>query len=42
MILSVKNTLNVQKGDQVVIGLEAKPLLVISFLLYVFRKQSCP
>jgi sigma-E factor negative regulatory protein RseC len=36
MILSVKNTLNVQKGDQVVIGLEAKPLLVISFLLYVF------
>ncbi len=36
MVLTVKNTLNVQKGDQVVIGLEAKPLLVISFLLYVF------
>lgn len=36
MILSVKNTLNVAKGDQVVIGLEAKPLLIISFLLYVF------
>lgn len=36
MVLAVKNTLNVQKGDQVVIGLETKPLLVISFLLYVF------
>ncbi len=36
MIVSVKNTLNVKKGDQVVIGLETKPLLVITFLLYVF------
>jgi sigma-E factor negative regulatory protein RseC len=36
MTLTVKNTLNVAKGDQVVIGLETKPLLVISFLLYVF------
>ena len=36
MVLAVKNTLNVQKGDQVVIGLETKPLLVISFLLYIF------
>jgi sigma-E factor negative regulatory protein RseC len=36
MVLSVKNTLHVQKGDHVVIGLETKPLLVISFLLYIF------
>jgi sigma-E factor negative regulatory protein RseC len=36
MTLAVKNTLNVAKGDQVVIGLDTKPLLVISFLLYVF------
>lgn len=36
MTVTVKNTLNVKKGDHVVIGLETKPLLVISFLLYVF------
>ncbi|MFA5903255.1 MAG: SoxR reducing system RseC family protein [Desulfobacula sp.] len=36
MVIAVKNTLNVKKGDQVVIGLETKPLLVVTFLLYVF------
>ena len=36
MMIAVKNTLNVNKGDQVVIGLETKPLLVVTFLLYVF------
>ncbi|OGR26444.1 MAG: Fis family transcriptional regulator [Desulfobacterales bacterium RIFOXYA12_FULL_46_15] len=36
MTVTVKNTLNVKKGDQVVIGLDTRPLLVITFLLYVF------
>jgi len=36
MTVTVKNTLNVKKGDHVVIGLETKPLLVVTFLLYVF------
>ncbi|MBT3177540.1 MAG: SoxR reducing system RseC family protein [Desulfobacula sp.] len=36
MIVSVKNTLNVGKGDNVIIGLETKPILFLTFLLYVF------
>jgi len=36
MIITVKNTLNVEKGDHVVIGLETRHLLFVSFLLYVF------
>ncbi len=36
MIVTVKNTLDVEKGDQVVIGLETKPILFLTFLLYVF------
>ena len=36
MIVTVKNTLNVGKGDHVVIGLETKPILFLTFLLYVF------
>ncbi len=36
MIVSVKNTLKVGKGDNVVIGLETKPILFLTFLLYVF------
>jgi sigma-E factor negative regulatory protein RseC len=36
MVIAVKNTLNVQKGDQVVIGVDSKSLLVVTFLLYVF------
>jgi sigma-E factor negative regulatory protein RseC len=35
-IVKVKNTLNVEKGDQVVIGLESGPILFLTFLLYVF------
>lgn len=36
MTVTVKNTLNVEKGDNVVIGLETRPILFITFLLYVF------
>jgi sigma-E factor negative regulatory protein RseC len=36
MIVMVKNTLNVGKGDHVVIGLETRHFLYVSFLLYVF------
>jgi sigma-E factor negative regulatory protein RseC len=36
MIVTVKNTLAVEKGDQVVIGLETKPMMFLTFLLYVF------
>ena len=36
MTIMVKNTLNVGKGDHVVIGLETRPILFVTFLLYVF------
>ncbi|MBU1340739.1 MAG: SoxR reducing system RseC family protein [Proteobacteria bacterium] len=36
MIVTVDNTLNVEKGDHVVIGLETRPMLFLTFLLYVF------
>ncbi len=36
LVVSVDNTLNVGIGDQVVIGLETKPMLYLTFLLYVF------
>lgn len=36
MVVSVKNTLNVEQGDHVVIGLETKPIMFLTFLLYVF------
>ena len=36
IIAMVKNTLNVEKGDHVVIGLETRPMLFLTFLLYVF------
>ncbi|MCG8615202.1 MAG: SoxR reducing system RseC family protein [Desulfobacterales bacterium] len=36
MIVTVKNTLAVQTGDTVVIGIETKPMLYLSFLLYMF------
>lgn len=36
MIVAVSNTLNVGKGDHVIIGLETKPILFLTFLLYVF------
>ena len=36
MTIMVKNTLNVENGDHVVIGLETRPILFVTFLLYVF------
>ena len=36
MTVKVKNTLNVGEGDQVLIGLETRPILFVTFLLYVF------
>ena len=36
MIVSVKNTLRVEPGDHVVIGLETGPIMFLTFLLYVF------
>ncbi len=36
MTVTVKNTLGVQTGDRVVIGLDTKPMVILSFLLYVF------
>ena len=36
MTVTVKNTLGVKTGDNVVIGIETRPMLVLSFLLYVF------
>lgn len=36
MVVTVKNTLNVQEGDHVIIGLETGPILFLTFLLYVF------
>ena len=36
MIVTVKNTLGVETGDHVVIGLETRPILFLTFLLYVF------
>lgn len=36
MIVTVKNTINVVKGDHVVVGLESRPILLITFFLYVF------
>ena len=36
MTVTVKNTINVEKGDHVVIGLETGPLLLLTFFLYVF------
>lgn len=36
MTITVKNTLNVEKGDHVLIGLETRPMLFLTFFLYVF------
>lgn len=36
MTLVVKNTLGVEQGDRVVIGIETKPMLLLIFLLYLF------
>ena len=36
MTVIVKNTLGVKQGDTVVVGIETKPMIILSFLLYVF------
>ena len=36
IIVTVKNTLGVETGDQVVIGIQTTPMMILSFLLYVF------
>jgi len=36
MIVTVNNTLNVKKGDHVLIGLKTGPIIFLTFLLYVF------
>jgi len=36
VIVTVKNILNVKKGDHVVLGMKSSPFLIIAFLLYVF------
>jgi sigma-E factor negative regulatory protein RseC len=35
-VVIVKNTLGVEQGNQVVIGLETKPMMFLTFFLYVF------
>jgi sigma-E factor negative regulatory protein RseC len=36
VIIKVKNSIHVKKGDHVVVGLETKHMLFLTFLLYVF------
>jgi len=36
MIITVQNTINVKRGDHVVVGLETSPMLILTFFLYVF------
>ena len=36
MTVTVKNTIGVEVGDAVIIGMETRPMIVLSFLLYVF------
>lgn len=36
LILTVKNTLKVEKGDHVIVGLKTKSMLQLAFFLYVF------
>ena len=36
MIITVTNTLNVKEGDQVVVGLNTGPMLLITSFLYLF------
>ncbi len=35
-IVIVKNTLGVEEGNEVIIGLETKPMMFLTFFLYVF------
>lgn len=36
MMITVKNTLGVRTGDAVIIGMETRPMIYLSFLMYVF------
>lgn len=36
MTVMVPNTLDVEKGDRVVVGIDSAPMLFLSFFLYVF------
>ncbi len=36
MIIQVQNTLMVEKGDKVLVGLETRPIMILTFFLYVF------
>jgi len=36
MTITVPNTLGVEKGDRVIVGIESAPMLFLSFFLYVF------
>ncbi len=36
MHFKVKNTLNAGKGDRVVVGIQTRPMLLLTFMLYVF------
>ena len=36
MHFKVRNTLNAEKGDRVVVGVQTRPLLFLTFMLYVF------
>lgn len=36
MTITVPNTLGVEKGDRVIVGINSGPMLFLSFLLYVF------
>ena len=36
MHFEVRNTLNAEKGDRVVVGIQTKSLLFLTFMLYVF------
>lgn len=35
MVIEVSNTLGVQAGDAVIIGIETKPVMLLTFLVYV-------
>ena len=36
MIITVKNSINVKKGDHVVVGIETRSMLFLSLFIYVF------
>ena len=36
MTIQVENTLDVKKGDHVIVGIRTRPMIYLTFLLYVF------